>query len=42
MENTDKMDQVGQAFVASDSEPNRLPDTMDAGEETGPDVRGGG
>ena len=42
MENADKLDQFGQAFVASHNEPDRLPDTIDAGEDTGPDVRGGG
>ena len=42
MENADKLDQFGQAFVASHNEPDQLPDTIDAGEETGPDVRGGG
>ena len=42
MENADKLDQFGQAFVASHNESDPLPDTIDAGEETGPDVRGGG
>ena len=34
MENADKLDQFGQAFVASPGEPDRLPDPIGAGEET--------
>ena len=42
MEPAAKLDHFGHAFVASHNEPDQLPDTIDAGEETGPDVRGGG
>jgi len=42
MENADKLDQFGQAFVASHNEPDRLADTFVVGREERPDVRGGG
>ena len=42
MENTDKLDQFGQAFVASPGEYARRPDPGGAREETEHRVRGGG